>query len=223
MKSGDIAALLVQGFQQQATGNTDVGYHLGVVKSWDDATGINTVTVSGNDFSNLRVITAGPAVNIGAGDTVVILRYQTSYFIMGKVAAPGAGAAIRAVSGFISAAGTTSSVPYADLPTFGPSVQAYVGSSGAVLVSLSAHFQLDASTYGYMSVAMTGANTAVAQDFRAAVRNLAGAPADDFGNSHSFMVQITGLTPGLTTFTAKYRSSGANATFINRSLIVIPM
>jgi hypothetical protein len=34
---------------------------------------------------------------------------------------------------------------------------------------------------------------------------------------------VTGLTPGLNTFTAKYRTASAGAIFSNRSIIVTPL
>jgi hypothetical protein len=34
---------------------------------------------------------------------------------------------------------------------------------------------------------------------------------------------VTGLTPGSTTFTAKYDVTGGTGTFANRSIVVVPL
>ncbi|TKG58044.1 hypothetical protein, partial [Prauserella endophytica] len=59
MRSSDIAALLVAGMQQQVTGATELGWHTGVVLSWDDLTGLNTVEIKGQAFTNLKVLSTG--------------------------------------------------------------------------------------------------------------------------------------------------------------------
>lgn len=221
MRSDDIAALMVAGMQSQVTGNTDIGYHLGTVLSWDDTTGLNSVQINGATFNNLRVITAGPGISIATGDTIVVLRYQTSYFIMGKVAAPGAGAAIRSVSAYVDPGGGTASATYVDLATAGPSVTTYIGPSGKALVFLSTYCNSAAGITGWMSFALSGANTAAASDIRAAHQ---WAQSSNLLTTMSRIVQVEGLLQGGTTFTAKYRKDGTGADpgFANRSLVVIP-
>lgn len=223
MKTGDIAALLVQGMQQQDTGNTDIGYHTGVVTAWDDLTALNTVTIDGNEFNNLRVITPGPAINIETGDVVVIVRIKTQYFIWGKVAAPGASAAIRSVSDFRTAPADITDTEYVDFPGDpGPTVSTYVGPSGKVLVSISCQVLSNngAIAGGEMSFAIRGANNEDAAGFRAAMASV----DVSFQVTATNTVQVIDLVPGVTTFTAQYRSQFGNAVnFSNRSLVVIPM
>lgn len=220
MLNDDIGGLFAQ---QPGNGNTDLGYHIGVVTAWDDNTGSNTVLVNESVFTDLRVITAGPAINIAKNDTVVLLRAQTQYFILGKVAAVGAGAATRSVSSFLTNQEGTTSTTYTDLTTAGPSVTAYVGASGQVLVMLSAQIICDAGTQGSMSFAISGASTQSASDFRGARRYNGTASNETLFTSTANIVQVINLASGSTTFTAKYRTSGGSATFVNRSLIVIPM
>lgn len=220
MKTADIAALLVAGMQQQGNGNTDIGMHTGVVQAWDDTTGLNSVLINGSTFDNLSVITAGPAINIEAGDTVVIFRIQTQYFIFGKVAAAGASAAMRSVSDFTAAGESTSSSTFTDLATVGPTVTAYVGPSKQALVMLSTSVTVPIAVTARMSFAISGASTQAAATFRSA-HYFSGEAGAIIRLSN--IVQVVDLTPGLNTFTAKYLSDGGSTAFVNRSLAVIPM
>ena len=68
--------------------------------------------------------------------------------------------------------------------------------------------------------AMSGNNSASAVDTRALLWTSGGA-TDPFQGSATFYV--SGLTAGSTTFTLKYKTSANTATFLNRSLIVIPL
>ncbi|HKS46358.1 MAG TPA: hypothetical protein VJT49_14855 [Amycolatopsis sp.] len=200
-------------------GNGDVGYHIGVVTAWDDATAANTVLVNGQSFGDLRVITAGPAIGIAAGDTVVLLRAQTQYFILGKVAATGASAAMRSKSDFVSPQEGTSSTTFTDLTTVGPTVPTYIGSSGSALVMTSTTVVCPVNVTARMSFAISGATTQTAAAYRGC-RFYSGEAGAFISLSNA--VQVIGLNQGSTTFTAKYLSDGGSTDFVNRSLIVIP-
>ena len=90
----DILSEIMAAARQAPQASTEMGWHTGVILSWDEITGVNSVQVQGNTVHNLKVVTAGAGVVLTVGDTVGILRYQTTYFILGRVAAPGAGAAL---------------------------------------------------------------------------------------------------------------------------------
>ncbi|MFD4196615.1 hypothetical protein [Amycolatopsis thermoflava] len=225
MRSADIAAALVAGLQSQTAGNTDVGYHLGLVRDWDEATGLNVVEISGNQFSNLRVITAGTAVSISEGDTVVVLRYQTSYFILGKVAAPGAGAALRARQAVVETFQQTTSTTWTDLATVGPVVEnVYIGPSRTCMVVVSAGLYNN-NGFAYMGFAVSGASTIAPAGYRSAFwANTANLPINTTGTQVAILTAADGLSSGFNTFTAKYRAQGpASAGFDGRVITVIPM
>ena len=220
MKTGDIAALLVQGIQSQVSGTTDIGYHIGTVLSWDDITAANTIRINGNEFNNLRVITAGPAINIEEGDTVVVMRFQTQYFILGKVAAPGAGAAMRAVAGFEPGAVTASSTDWADLG--GPYVSTYIGPSRKALILVSCTTNCGDNAAGCMSFAISGATNQDPNGFRGTWLNPAGDRVAVSTTQVVFLSQADGLNQGQTTFSARYYADNGSAIFDTRSITVFP-
>lgn len=131
---------------------------------------------------------------------------------------PGTGAISSVSSATVATAETTTSGTYADLATPGPAVTATVPSSGKVKITLTARAKAgtNATAEAWMGVALTGANTVVADQLNAL------AQTGPTNNQASFTFLLTGLSPGSTTFTAKYRLDGAdtNGTFANRFIVV---
>ena len=83
----------------RAQPSADVGFHTGAILSWDSATGENVVNVSGAAISDLPVLNIGDTTNLTVGDVVALIRYKTTYFILGRVVLPNSGAfATSAVS-----------------------------------------------------------------------------------------------------------------------------
>lgn len=117
------------------------------------------------------------------------------------------------------AGGTTSSTTFADLATVGPTVSLETGAKALVLLSsVSDHPTVGA--YTVMSFAVSGATTLAAADGRAVYRQQWVASSE--GMISGFVV-LTTLTPGVNTFTAKYRVDGGTGTFLWRRLAVIPL
>ncbi|HET7736441.1 MAG TPA: hypothetical protein VFK52_10725 [Nocardioidaceae bacterium] len=115
----------------------------------------------------------------------------------------------------------TTSTSYADLTTSGPAVTVTVGSSGRVLVTLGAASWHDTSgNFTAMSVALSGANTAAANDTN--IHAVVAASTSSGGDTSS-TIMLTGLTPGSTTFTAKYRVASGTGNWSRRRLTVVPL
>ena len=114
---------------------------------------------------------------------------------------------------------TTTSTAYTNLTTVGPSVTVTIPESGRALVVLTA--------------AMFGSNgqASAFMSFEASPKGTTTAPTDaqalEVTNNDesraSATVVATGLTPGSTTFTAKYRVTSGLGTFSNRDIVVIPL
>lgn len=100
---------------------------------------------------------------------------------------------------------STSSTSYTDLGTIGPQVSVMVGSSGLLLVGW--NVQHDDGN-GFTSIALSGANTSSASD------NICLHGNQIFGRTYVY----TGLTPGSTTVTMKYRAGTGTSGFQRRSL-----
>lgn len=119
---------------------------------------------------------------------------------------------------------TTTSTTYTDLTTSGPSATVTVGSSGRVIVILTAGttgLAAGANQTSYLSVAVSGATTVAASDSNSVYLTTSG---NTNGNSIGGLIELTGLNAGSTTFTMKYRISAAQSTrFYARSITVIPL
>jgi hypothetical protein len=110
---------------------------------------------------------------------------------------------------------------YGDLTTVGPSITLPVPATGRVLITVTSGMTSNSpSTSCYMSFAGTGANAIAASDANAVIL-----AAAQLQRSSATSI-LSGLAPGSTTFTAKYRVTGggaANCVFSNRSIMGIPL
>lgn len=236
--ASDIAALMVAGMAPPA-GNSDIGFHQGVVQSWDEITGVNTVIVNGTSLSNLKALSIGAGIVLTPGDTVGLLRFQSTYFILGRVAAPGAGAALGTRQAYVATTESTSTTTYTNLATVGPSLSGvYVSSARRAMVLITAQVAAG-NCYGYASVEVSGASAIPASDANTPL-SMGGFDMVDTSNlgrvfsaGTATTVQIydagAGLNQGLNTFTVKYKKattgswvSSADPQFSRRRIVVIP-
>lgn len=120
---------------------------------------------------------------------------------------------------------TSTSSTYADLATVTDSVTVNIGLSGAAWVAIGCNAG-NASTggYVYMSFAVSGATTVAAgANSNYAAAQEPGASASSF-YPLSGMFLVTGLTPGVNTFKAKYKVTAASTgTFLDRQIAVQPI
>lgn len=222
-----------------------VGFRQGVIVSWDQNTAENSVLVGNSLLYDLPILNTSEAAILAEGDVVGILTSGATWGIMGRFTIPGTPEAVSALSSLRtqsadvggSPQGTTSS-SFTDLATVGPEVTIDVGPSGRVLVICSADIQAEAprgSTLNtgtaLMGYAMSGANSSAALDAYATKVSI------QYDNvSASFITTLraniaasrvtlrTGLTPGATTFTAKYkRETSGTATFSSRNITVMAL
>lgn len=117
----------------------------------------------------------------------------------------------------IATAESTASTAWTDLATIGPTVTVNVGSSGMVIVVISCACSNTAAA-SFMGFAASGENTFGSGG---ANQNLFEGGASGAGGS-AFTL-LTGLTPGPTTFTAKYLVTGGTGTFSLRDIAAIPL
>ena len=107
---------------------------------------------------------------------------------------------------------------YGDLATPGPSVTlTLLGTIAVIWMSAQASRNGVAFT-GHISVEVSGASTVAASNAYSASRS---SYAANHGLSLSRVLVLTGLTPGLNTFTLKYHNDGGGTwDFYNRSIAV---
>lgn len=68
---------------------SDVGFHSGVVVTWNADTGENTIEVAGAFLTDVPILNTGEAIALKAGHVVGLLRFKQTYFVLGRVTVPG--------------------------------------------------------------------------------------------------------------------------------------
>jgi len=238
MRAEDIAAAISAGLKPPA-GDSDIGLHQGTILSWDRQTGANSVSVNGYTFTNLDALQGGIANAFSAGDVVVLVRKQSRYFILGKVATPGglAGSAPAFQTMSASVNYTASTGSYGDLTgqPVGPQVSTYISSNRTALVL----WQCDVDCYGgtgEIGWAVSGASSISPGAFtgmtiKSGTRTFNGGTTtvQTYNTaSGSYLIGPgAGLKSGFTTFTMKYKPTINDAsgfvTFKAPGLTVIPL
>ena len=113
-----------------------------------------------------------------------------------------------------------SNVAYGALAT-AQAVTVTIGANGLALVSTSVRFFMSsASDIGYLSFAVSGANTIAVSDDNSIISR-----AHTTGTNGLFgrTILLTGLTPGSTTFTVQVRNSTGTLTCSSREISVVPL
>lgn len=195
----DVAALYVE----STAGTRNVTYPVGVAGRWHRAT----------DTGALSLDTGTAWVDVPSTAAV-------AGFLTAAVAAAAYVKKTDPVTDLVSTLETTTSPSYTDLATVGPVVTVTTGTRALVIVSCNEANSLVNGVSG-MSFAVSGATTRAASDDDAFTTTSSPAGAQYQG---SFVSDVTGLTPGSNTFTAKYYAGGGGASsFRRRRLIVIPL
>lgn len=85
-----------------------VGLRQGTVLSYDPSDGSNTISVAGAVLTDLPLLNIGDTTNLAVGDVVVIVRYGSSWAILGRLIVPG-GAALNTTAVDFGSLGETAS------------------------------------------------------------------------------------------------------------------
>jgi hypothetical protein len=114
---------------------------------------------------------------------------------------------------------TTTSTTYDDLTTFGPSVTVTTGSRALVIVT-ARMFSNTAGGQNFAAFELSGTTTSPANDSRAVVFE-SSASGDVMRGSA--VTLFSSLTPGVNTFTMKYRVGSGTGSFGNRNLAILAL
>lgn len=227
LRSEDLAPLLV------GDPGTETRFRQGVIASWNNQTGENSVDVGGATLQNLPILNTAEAIALGVGDVVGLLAAGASWMILGRITPPNDPQFASAATSF--GAGGDASVTPEDLDLaaltgldtgFDPSgnpvtVTTY---TGKWLILLSARCEIAgnkaASWFGY---SVSGAQTIAADAARAAI-------VTDPGVGMILTATYSGLhtgAPGEITIQPEFRllaGPGAPADVIwsNRAAIILP-
>lgn len=233
--AAQIADLITQGVQGP-TGDQDFSLVQGRIVSWNRLTGLNTVELNGGFITNVSALHSGIPTWFNPGDSVQLVRKQSRYFILGKVASPGGTAGSSVQFGTRTGLNTinNTSGSWVDLPTSPLSQDVYISSSRAVLILWGADIDTN-NSMGELGWAVSGATTLNPGSFNNTTVKLS---ANSGAATASTAVSATvtgsyvmgpgvGLNAGLNTFTLKARVSvfgtGVNAGFGNVTLTLIPL
>lgn len=196
-----------------------VHFRQGLVIAWDPVTRANTVRIGGTEMTNVAILNTSEADLLVAGDAVAVLAVgpretggAATWAIIGRVvtlnSAVSSMAALMTATATITAAEATATGTYTDLTTEGPTVEATIGPTGRALVTVGTNL----TGTGLMSFAISGGlNFADGDDARAV------------GATATRTTLLTALTPGVSTFTAKYRSTAGSPTWSNRNITVLSL
>lgn len=195
----------------------------GVTATDDSANGRTNVTISGGDIATATLWDAKGDLAVGTGaDTAVRKAVGPNGAILLGDSGQSDGLRYALVDGEqLIVSETTTSTAYADLATVGPDISVTIGASGKALLILGALLQNNtAAAHSFMGFAVSGTSTVVATDNQCLRYQ-----SDDANSAFqgSYVHLVTGLTPGVNTFTAKYRVSAGTGTFNRRSLYVLPL
>lgn len=133
-------------------------------------------------------------------------------------------AARHVASARVATAETTSSVTYADLATVGPTVTVETGENCIVwLCTRLGNNTLNSQVSA--SVTMSGADSESASDAADYWRVVSDGKTANVQNGYCVARRYNNLTPGVHTFTVKYRvgSGSTSATFADREIIALPI
>lgn len=222
------------------TQSETIGFRQGVIVSYDQTTGANTVMVGGTTMTDLPILNTSEALLMTSGAVVGILAVGANaktMFILGRIAIPGTADALTAlamVSNRIQAAevlGTqsTSSTTFQTLS--GPVVSDVpISSSGKALVLVGAAVNYGTTSSantegGWISYSVSGATTVAASASHSAQESLnINATTTVNGQLVRAIVQ-DGLNPGLHTFTHQIRAetAGRSCNFDRRSLVIFAL
>lgn len=155
------------------------------------------------------------------GDIVWVFSFGNILIVNDRIGAFGPSVISGAQSQYVDIRELRSSTTYGDLSTFGPQLTAPVSPSGRLLVQVSAWAENSGGDGAAMGLSLSGANVSSADDREALVVYI--------GQVNTLVcaskvVLMTGLNPGNTTVTCKYKSLfGASAGFRIRHLWVLPL
>lgn len=72
-------------------GNPPQPFVQGILTAFNTSNGNNTVTVQGIPFFNLPILNTGAAINLSAGDVLMLATVNNAYCIVGKISPAGTG------------------------------------------------------------------------------------------------------------------------------------
>lgn len=168
--------------------------------------------------------TTGDIIYASSANTPARLAASTSGYVLtsgGAGVAPSwaAAASVNRHAAEINTSETTTSASFAALATAGPVATATTGTNALVILGAKSSHSA-AGNRSFMGFAVSGATTVAASEANSAVYNES---ANNALQGPCAVIYVTGLTAGSNVFTAQYKTDGATATFLDRTIAVFDM
>lgn len=203
--------------------STPPAYAQGVVEAWDAVAGTNRIRVRGKPLNNLLSLVGSEGGLIRPGDVVVLLWWQDTAAVLGRIDAPGVEQrALGITSARIADGISVTSSSWTDFG--GPEVTVHIGSSRRCRVDLSA-FGGGFQAICFMGVEVTGASAIAPAERWSLASGNGGSVASWLGATRSLtLTAADGLNEGPNVFRCKYKLSGGgnNGQWDNREIVVQP-
>lgn len=133
-------------------------------------------------------------------------------------------AALGGQSAEVLANESTNSTSYTNLGTAGPSVTVNVTQSGLLTVLFGHDANSPSGVVGYMAFELSGANVRAPIDSDAVYLTWTGSVTNPVSGHTARAKRLSGLQPGPTTVTTRYRSqTGGGAWFAHRWILALPL
>lgn len=114
---------------------------------------------------------------------------------------------------------STTSTSFADLTTVGPAITTTTSNRAILMLCCNLQNNTVASSLCMMGVDITGASTVSAADADSLIYETSATTTE---LQMAYVNVYNGLTPGVNTFTAKYRVSAGTGVFGRRRIVVLP-
>lgn len=198
----------------------------GVVVAVNNSAQTVDVQLGGDTSTTIPGVATLSNYRAKVGDTCWVDINGPDMLAIDRMGAFGPSVISDAVSAFIDTQESRSSTNYGDLATPGPAATVSISPSGRLLVQVSCWLEANVGKGGgVMGIELSGANSRSTDDREAFLVHGDWTSTDGFVQiCASKVTLITGLLPGETTVTAKYKSvSGSSINFELRHLWVLPL
>jgi hypothetical protein len=184
------------------------------------ANGVDVVTTTGTQTLTGKTLTSPSLTTPALGTpTALVLTNATGLPTAGLVNAAVTPDKLStgATTTSVATSESTATTSFTDLTTAGPARTVTIGANGIALVIVSSHSFNTTASDTFHGFAVSGATTIAANDTNSKITSLT------TGNTASGAFLVTGLTPGSTTFTSKYRVAAGTGSWLRRQIAVIPL
>lgn len=201
----------------------ELGFHQGVVVQWNSSSNTNVVDVAGSQIRDVSTLATNDSTLLRPGDFVGLLRFRSTYFLLGRITLPGVNRSLGMQVGTGGFVGTVTSTTYTDITGFpGPLVTTYIGSARRAMVWTFSTVSSASNTALFTCQVFTS-SLVISETATGLLQNASASPVQAGLSAFQLVTADHGL-PGDTdvTFIMKFRVTSGSSSFGPSNLIVWP-